>query len=223
MRCCLPLRRRSLGCLCFLAAYLVSPRAGAAQWQVDAIVGHTFTSYLVSGLSPIGSDAVTYQQRDNVPPFAIGGRVTRQFPSRWGVEFGLTADQADLLVTIAGSGAMLTERRSGRVIYADAKGIRQLGKAGSRWGFQVGAGPTVSWRTGEAYENTSGTWNFGLAIGAGARLRLRGISFRLDLEDRLYRLGLTAAGLPFPRKTMNDVLLSLGVGLYTSGVERRPE
>jgi hypothetical protein len=193
--------------------------AGAAQWRVDAIIGHTFTNYEVTAPTPFpGVETITYQQREDLPPFAIGGRLTRVMREQWDIQLGVTLDKADLLVTQDdGSGLPAVERRSGRVLYADVRGIRRLGKAGRKVGFNVGLGPALSWRMGDAYEGSSGTRSIGVAFGAGARIRLNRISLRFDIEDHLYRLDLVdASGARFPRKTQNDVLLSIGVGLYTS-------
>ena len=220
MRSRLPLRRLSLACGFVLSARSVGVPSAAAQWQVDALVGHAFTTYEVTAVPPPGGGAqsITYQQRDDVPPLAVGGRVSL-LRRRWGFELGLALDKADVVVTQDdGSGLPGAQRRSGRVLYLGFRGLALLDQAGgSGPSFHFGAGPTLSWRMGDAYEGSSGTRNVGIVLGVGSRFRLGRINFRLDLEDYVYRLGIVdASGTQFPTKTQNDVLISLGVGLYRS-------
>jgi outer membrane protein with beta-barrel domain len=226
-----PSRLRSCGFALLGVACSLPPLAAQTQWE--PYIG------LYWPTSIFASDSGrTVKHQSSV---ALGLRVTRWWPSRWGFEVTFGYAPSSLASNDTSNGVPVY---TAHVLTVSAQALRRLTPAGARARLDVGAGVSlVGHGGGSAYptEDYAGPRTFlGGIASLGGHIKLNSwLGLRFDAEDYVYSAHLGPCGLSEPfgacvvyggvtfestgSRLQNDLVLSLGFSMNLTELNRPPE
>ncbi len=170
--------KHTLTCLVALVPLVAAaPHPARAQVEITPAMG----IYWPVGLLVDGDIANGGEERRQVAAGLVGVRMGVWPGRRLGLEGGIAFSPSQVAVTRSTG----TEDVTGGVLLMHARAVASLSPPAAPWAFHLGAGVGLVHRSGSAWQTTLGGTAPALALGFGARSRMRrsNLALRLELED----------------------------------------
>jgi hypothetical protein len=195
-----------------IALWCLAPDRTTAQLSISPAIGvYIPTSELVK--------AASGQQFKQEVSITLGGRVGLNFGRRAGIE--ATVDYAPSKLKFSATGTDTTGNAD--ILSASGRLFLELLPPANPVSLQLNGGAGVVRRTGTAYQGDPDNSDVGGVVGATLRFRLgRLLHLQLHGEDFVYKAkyapNTTGGGFSVVDKQLNDIHLSVGVGIPLLGM-----